>query len=455
MSPFDKTRHTWADKAALLGLLIAGLVIAYFMSARRSVIKFSEAVELGHMGVWAAVPVGNGWESSSQWMYEENKFVLSSFFGPGQTSPTAVAHYRYLLGSVDVNSDAQIQEKALAVRGTISEQGILQAGAVSFDWVRMKVPATGDRISFDMLFGSAVLPDERVVNIEVRWSVPDAEKMAEEVFKRMAAGLEFKGSPLLDCGIKILGRMKAKGFGQFLTEQNKQSYFVIKDDKGEPAGYVISILADLGSRAPMNIQAASSFYLRGARGHEEVIIFQSKDDLSEFVYKSETVSRFGRGGIEGVFDRAGVLAVKEYGTFIFGRSFEEGAEEPFEERFYRPGAASIPDVLAELVYGELLASECERILIDVVRDDGTIVPVVISRADDDDQTESKTTYAYELRLDFLDWRDSYSQVYLDENKMILKEILRRGATYVLERSNPAELRGLIPEKSNEILKYEE
>ncbi len=47
----------------------------------------------------------------------------------------------------------------------------------------------------------------------------------------------------------------------------------------------------------------------------------------------------------------------------------------------------------------------------------------------------------------------YSEI-LDENKVMFKEVLRRGVTYVLERSNPAELRRLIPEKSNEILKYE-
>jgi len=455
MSFFDKTKHTWADKAALLGLLIAGLVIAYFMSVWRSVIKFSEPVELDYMGLCASVPVGNGWEGGRQWVYEENKFVLSSFFGPGQSSPTVVAHCRYLLGAVDVNSRAQIEEKTLVARGTISEQGTLKAGPVGVDWVHMKVPATGARIGFDILFGSAQLPYGRVVNIEVRWSVPNAEKMAEEVFKRMVAGLEFKSSPLLDYGIKILDRMKAKGLGQFITEQNKQSYFVIKDGKGQPAGYVINILADLGSRIPMNIQAGSSFYLRGRRGQEEVIIFQCRDDLSEFVYKNETASRFGRIGIEGVFDRAGVLAVREYGTFILGKGFEETTAEPFEEQFYRPGAASIPDVLAELVYGELLASEYERILIDVIRADGTIVPVVISRADDDNRAEKKSTYAYKLRLDFLDQQDSYSQVYLDENEMIFKETLRRGATYVLERSNPAELGRVFPEKSSEILKYEE
>ncbi len=454
MSPFGKTKYRWADKAALLGLLIAGLVIAYFISVSRSVIKFSEPLELDYMGVWAAVPVGNGWESGKQWVYEENKFVLSSFFGPGQSSPAAVAHYRYLLGVVDVNSSVQIQERALAVKGTISEQGTLKTGPVSFDWVRIKVPAMGARISFDMLFGSAQLPEGRVVNVEVRWSVPDAEKMAEEVFKQMAARLEFKGSPLLKDGAEILSRMKAKGLGQFITEQNKQNYFVIKDDKGEAAGYVISIFADLGSRAPMNIQAANSLYLRGARGREEVIIFQCRDDMSEFVYKSETASRFGRSGIEGVFDRAGVLAIKEYGTFISGRGFEGETAEPFEERFYRPGAASIPDVLAELVYGELLASEYERILIDVIQADGTIVPIVISRAKDGNRSEKEAAYAYKLRVDFLDRRDSYSQVYLDENKITFKETIQRGVTYVLERSSPAELGKLIPEKSGEILKYE-
>jgi hypothetical protein len=454
MSPFESIKRTWADKAALLVLLIAGLLIAYFISAGRAVIKFSEPVELDYMGVGAAVPVGNGWESDRQWVYEENKFVLSSFFGPGQTSPTAAAHCRYLLGVVDMNSSVQIQEKALAVRGTISEEGTLKAGPIGVDWVRIKVPATGARVRFDMLFGSVQLPEGRVVNVEVRWSEPDTAKMAEEVFKRMVAGLEFKSSAVLKDGAEILNRMKAKGLGRFLTERNKQNYFVIKDNKGEAGGYVISIFADAGPQAPMNIQAASSFYLRGARGREEVIVFQCKEDMSEFVYKSETASKFGRSGIEGVFDRAGVLAVKEYGTFILGRSFKGTAAEPYEERFYRPGAASIPDVLAELVYDELLASEYERILIDVVRADGTIVPVVISRVKGGNSDEKKTGYAYQLRLDFLDRPGSYSQVYLDENKTMFKETMHYGATYVLERSSPAELETLIPEKSGEILKYE-
>jgi hypothetical protein len=205
----------------------------------------------------------------------------------------------------------------------------------------------------------------------------------------------------------------------------------------------------------MNIQAANSLYLRGARGREEVIVFQCRDDMSEFVYKSETASRFGRNGIEGVFDRAGVLTVKEYGTLIFGKGFEDATAEPFEERFYRPGAASIPDILAELIYDELLGSEYQRILIDIVRADGTIVPVVISWAEGGTCGEKETAYAYKLRVDFLDRRDSYSQVYLDENKIMLKETIQRGVTYVLERSSPADIRKLFPEKSGEILKYEE
>ena len=453
MSPF-KIKYRWADKVSLLMLLIAGLLIAHLISVGRSVVKFSKPVELEYMGVRAAVPIGNGWESDKQWAYEENKFVLSSFFSPGQSSPIAVAHYRYLLGVVDVNASEQIQEKVLAVGGTISEEGTIKAGEVKIDWAQIKVPATGARIGFGMLFGCGVLPGSRVVNIEVRWSEQDAEEMAKKVFRRMARGLEFKGSSLLEDGAKIIRRMKEKGLGQFLTEQNRQNYFVIKDDKGKAVGYVINIFTDLGYEVPMNIQAASSSYIRGSHGREEVTIFQCRDDMSEFVYKSETVSRFGRSGIEGVFDRAGVLAVKEYGTFISGKGFRGADVEPYEERFYRPGAASMPDILSELIYDELLESEYGRILIDVVRTDGTILPVVISRVKGGDSNERKAAYAYELRLDFLDRQGSYSQVYLDKNKMTLKEIFHRGGTYVLERSSPTELRKLIPEKSGEIFKYE-
>lgn len=454
MSPFYKMKHTWADKAAFLGLLAAGVLIAHLISIGRSAINFSEPVKLEHLGVQATVPVGGGWQSDKQWVYEENSFVLSSFFSSGQANPTAAVHLRYLLAAVEAKAEAQIEEKAMAVKGIISAQGSLVAGAVSIKWIRMKVPANEGRTGFEMFFGSGQSGDGRALNIEVRWSSADESKMAEEVFKRTVAGLEFKGSPLLDRGAKVVGQMKARGLSRFPGGQNKQSYFVLKDTRGGPAGYTIDILADLGSRAAMNIQVASSFYIRGRQGREQVIIFQGKDDLSEYVYKSETAGRFGRSGIEGVSDRTGVLSVKAYGTFIFGRSFEEEGAEPFEEKFYRPGSAAIPDVLAELVYTELIASEYERIMIDVIKTEGTIVPVVISRTGGAKAKADKNE-GYSLRLDFLDSVDSYLQVYLDKEQKIYKATLHRGTEYVLEQSSPEELARLFPEKANEILEREE
>ena len=378
MNFFDKMKQTWADKAAFLAIFIAGLVIAHFLVLRRSTTVFSEPSELDHMGVSVSLPVGNGWQSDKKWTYAENNFTVSSFFSPGSANPTTAVHCRYFLGAADTSPEVQIQQKAHAIGGVISEKGSLTTGSIVIDWVLIKVPATESRVAFDMLFGSGQLPEGRMITIEVRWSTEQGG-MAKEIFKHIVAGFKFKGSPLLDCGIKVVGQMRSKGLSRLLTEQNKQSYFVIKNTKNQPIGYVINILADLGPQVRMNVQAASSFYIRGRRSREQVIIFQGKDDLSEYVWKSETVGRFGRGGTEGVLDRTGTLAVKDHGTFIFGGKPEETSGEPSEERFYRLGQASVPDVLADLVYSELLKSEYEQIMIDTVTADGTIVPVVISR----------------------------------------------------------------------------
>ena len=60
-----------------------------------------------------------------------------------------------------------------------------------------------------------------------------------------------------------------------------------------------------------------------------------------------------------------------------------------------------------------------------------------------------------LRVEFLDRQNSYSEVYLDEAQSVFKQTLRQGEIFVLERSSPEELRGLFPDKSDEIMQPEE
>ena len=88
--------------------------------------------------------------------------------------------------------------------------------------------------------------------------------------------------------------------------------------------------------------------------------------------------------------------------------------------------------MSDLAYDGMLDSYYDKILMDVIRTDGLIIPVFISKMEVE---KGKTdNIAYGLRVDFLDGRNTYLQVYFNNQKEVLREIIRDSETYVLQRS---------------------
>ena len=65
-----------ADKIAFLGLFLVATLIANFLVSMRSVLRYTEPIELEHAGLSIAIPVGKNWQSIQQWKYEDNEFVF-------------------------------------------------------------------------------------------------------------------------------------------------------------------------------------------------------------------------------------------------------------------------------------------------------------------------------------------------------------------------------------------
>ncbi len=449
MERADGKKKGWADKIAFFGLFIASLFIAYLIVARRSAILFSEPIELPHMGVSVSVPVGNGWDSDKKWNYEENGFTTGSFFNPGFVNPIMSARCRYLLAAAEEDADTQFEQKARKVGGKIIETGQISSGPAVVNWAHITGTLKGAKTPVDIFFGTVQSPENRQLNIEVQQTANHSQ-MASEVFRRIVKGLEFKDAPLLAAGSKVVTEIKTKQVSSFLTEHSLETFFVVKDSKGAPAGFIIGVVADVGQQTPMNIQAANFLYIPGVFTREQVVLFQSRDDLSEFTWKSEVSGRFGRSGSEAVFDKSGVLAVKRYDSSVFSGISEEGDDEQSEEHFYRPGPASIPDVIGDFVFGQMFDFGYEKILIDLIRTDGTIVPVLMHNIESTDADA-----AYVVKVEFLDGRNYSEEVYFDEHRQVVKEVIRQDKTYILERSSTEELLVLFPEKAGSILQTKE
>ena len=194
----DKTydiKKIGGDKIALLGLFVVALLIARLIVASKSALILSEPIILTRAGLSVSMPSGNGWKSEKQWNYHENafSFSLSSSFAPGPGKPTAWAYCRYLLAAETTTPQMRFEQRASEVDGVIIKTDRMQIDALTIDWVHIQKPRT----SFSFLFGTARLPNNHQLDIEVHQIMGDAE-MAELAFKRILKSLNFESTSAED-----------------------------------------------------------------------------------------------------------------------------------------------------------------------------------------------------------------------------------------------------------------
>jgi hypothetical protein len=471
--PYETKKYS-ADKVAFLALFILALLIARFIIASRSAIVLSKPIKLDYAGLSAVVPAGRGWRSEKQWKYQENAFTLSSVFKSG--SGTALARCRYLLLVTKASSDVLFEQKASEVGGVIAKAGQTpiskpgsafaessQSGSpVVIDWVQIIKPQTLS----DMFFGIAQLPNNRRLDVEVYQTTGDID-LTEHVFELMVESLEFEDNPFWEAGIEVVAEIKNKGLDHFLVshypagpqntvrsdKQSRESFFLIKDAGGHSIGFTMEVLIRAASlqndlkaepvgSAPntqLSIQGASFNYLRGLYDREQSSFFQSDNSFDEFAWKSRTSSIDGISGTEIFLGEDDIMTVKEFGT------------RP-REKVYRIGPAAIPDVLSELVFGPLLDSGHEKIFVDIIQAEGTILPIFISKAERKDFAAEKDV-ASVFTVEFLDGQGFSEWLYLDEQRRISKRLLRRGRIYLLERSSAEDIADEFSERADPILNF--
>jgi len=483
MSSSYETKKYGADKIALLGLFIASLVMARFIIVSRSAIVLSEPIVLEYAGLSVSVPVGNGWRSEKQWKYQDNAFNLSSYFDSG-SGVTALAHCRYILTAANASADVMFGEKASAVGGVIAKTGQTQADKFTIDWAHIKK----QEILFDTLFGTARLPNNRQLDIEVFQNTGDTE-LAEMVFERIVESLEFKDNELLEAGSEVIAEIKSKGIRSFspyllakeaqieadLDDQTKEDFFLIKDSESGVIGFAMDLmglrfvnrldfskvkqndgleglqtevsLAGPSSDAQLEIHTVSFYYIQGRHQREQAAFFQSSDNFDEFIWKSEISGIAGRRGTEIAVDKFGQMTVKRLGP-------------PDKQSNYRIGPAVIPDILSELIFSQMLDSYHKKILVDIIEAEGTFMPTRISRieAEEDGSLQAfykkaaEQDFPYVFKVEFLDGRGFSQQVYLDNQRQISKILLQQERPYLLERTRLKDVVAQFPERADYTLK---
>ncbi|UCF43170.1 MAG: hypothetical protein JSV99_11430, partial [Planctomycetota bacterium] len=298
----------------------------------------------------------------------------------------------------------------------------------------------------------------RQLDIEVYQNTGDID-LAESVFESMAESLKFEDNPLFEAGSEIVSEIKNQGLDRFLPSpyptgpedavqsdyRSRESFFLIKDARGRSVGFTMAGLTkktqpvNSASNAQLNIQGASFYYLRRRYDREQLTFFQSDNSFNEFAWKSHTSSMEGISGTEVALGDGEIMTIKKLGTRV-------------EEENYQVGPAAIPDVLGELIFGPLLDSGHERIFVDIIEPEGTIVPVVVSKAEPEDFAADEDV-AYVFTVEFLDGQGFSEWLYLDEQRHISKRLLRHGGIYLIERTSAENIAKQFPEWADYILNF--
>jgi len=422
-------------KVAFLGLFVAALLSARLIVAVRCAVVLSDPIELAHAGLSVAMPQGNGWNSAGKWEYKQGVFSLFGAFAPGSSVPTASARCDYVFPAEIIETQKRFELRRAEVGGEIVETGQIRTDFVTVDWVRIEQAG----VSFNCIFGTAELPYNRRINIEVREGAGDID-LARGVFKAIAMALSITQAPLLEAGSGIIAQMKAKGLAGSLDNKNRQGLFQIRNSRRRIIGFTTDVLIDTGGTSELNIEAMGLYYTKGPLVHEEMTSFQSDNRFDRFTWKTESAAA-ERSGIEVVLEDKGILTVTKSG-------------EPGKSSRYQTGGTAIPETLLEQLLGLIIEGGIEEALVDVITRHGRIVPTHISQIKPQDATADQSE-AYMIKLMPLSGRGFFQLVYLDEGKRISESqqysLERRDDKFFFERAEPEDVAKLFPEHSEFIL----
>lgn len=191
MTDTNKVKKFAADKVALLGLFVAALLTARLVVALKSALVLSEPIPLSRTGLSVSVPTGNGWQSQEQWSRQANGFTLGSDFDLGSGKPTARVVCRYVLAAEKTTPRMRFEQE-FDVRGVVVRTDQIHTDTLIVDWAYV----TGEEIPFTLYMGTAELPDNRQLDIEVYEVTGDVE-LAEQAFRAVVGSVSFKDNRLL------------------------------------------------------------------------------------------------------------------------------------------------------------------------------------------------------------------------------------------------------------------
>jgi hypothetical protein len=430
----NETGKDIAKTIALPALLVISLLAARLVMQSRTGIRMSAPIELNRSGLSVSMPSGNGWKCKEKWSFEDSNSIVNSIFAAGERNYVSYAQCRYLLTAGEEAPKERLDRKYSGTKLVATGQST--QGSLTANW------AINTDSGVEIILGVCELADGRQLEIEIL-QMASEQNTAKDIFEKIFKSIRFSDNGLLRAGARLISDIRNEGLDIAHGNDSSVSFFTITDPHNKIIGFTMDAMALVRTDANTSINVADYYYLRGTVPDEQVSYFRGDTNLRQFNWRVEASSRTGRKGIEMTTD-SGILTVSRLraGSPLDKRTSKEKSE-------YKLGETAVPDIALDPILAKALDINEQSFIIDIIRPDGVVMPVYIEKSPPaKDRTGPPKADSNSVRLEWLDGRNYWQQIYYDSSKKATKTILGQETTYTLNVSDANEITKLFPERAN-------
>lgn len=382
---------------ALLATVVAGIFFAKLIVDSKGRILLTPGITLSGSGLTVHLPLQNNWRTLKEWQYErDNSFVLPAKLVE-RSIPIMDVYWKY-----DLNTTAADSRQAL-------EETVSRAGGRLYDTARTTVscPMEYGRVimpqnRIELYVGAARLDFGRVLILQVQ-SSPEDTSSAKAIFLTLANSVRYEKPAELTRGEELLQKLRQFETSVLFADIPRQN-LLARDAGGGARGYETAQFT-VDTRGRVQIDKTMAFRTSAVIRRKENL-FESAHPFETFDWRCQSDSVSSPSGIFS-------LRLKDDGVLTI--------EDPAgRTQTCRPGPVIVSQMLMDVFVRFFLEAEQQKTVLDVLYDDGRIIPAQISSIPLEQAKAKAQEMAFAVRVESLN--GATTEFYFDADKKSLGKL---------------------------------
>jgi hypothetical protein len=403
-------RKEWLSRQSLLEItllaaVVAGIFFAKLIVDSQSRILLAPGITLPGSGLTVHLPQQNNWRALKEWQYErDNSFVLPARLVE-RSGPLMDVYWKYDLNTTAADSRHALEETVSRAGGRLADTARTTADC-PMEYGKVIMPQN----RAELYVGAARLDFGRVLILQVQSGLENASS-AKAIFLVLANSIQYEKPAEMTRGEELLQKLRQFETPVLFADIPRQN-LLVRDTSGGPRGYETAQFT-VDTRGRVQINKTTAFRVTPAGMRRKENLFESLHPFETFNWRCQS---------DGVSSPPGVfcLRLKDDGAL----AMEDAAGRT---QTCRPGPVIVSQMLLDVLVRFFLETEQQKTVLDILYDDGRIIPAQISSIPLAQAKAKAEEMAFAVHVESLD--GTTTEFYFDADKKSLGKLtleLNRG-----------------------------